>query len=770
MAVVALGWLLIADQPAQAQREPTLTTEEKVRRVLDAATALDEQAQRAKSVAQSRAKWLEAARLLDDFLADHEALPAASSLRFQAAVYLWARARALLDRVDLLAATDPERIEVAGGLDDVIGRLRRIIPPPPGAGDPLARNIRFRLAQALADRARLYTETDAARIQTEKEAQGLLDRSLTASRLQVFARLLHAELANRLGEFGPAQIEIEELAKLKEPSPVVPLTDARITALAGRGQFTEANQIADASAVAPDQKTLWKLRVALARRKQATVGRDREATEAAIFGAAQALKSGTSPEAARGLMELARGIDQPAAASPTEWWDLLADGQLLLRDPARAARLAARGVDQVAPGPGDRAASLRYKVGACWFQAANYPEAIAALSQVVDDATAPRSLRAKAGMLRVLSQGRALAEQRPGTSRADYLAALETQLRAFGDDPSSGEARWLLGKVRQLSGRREEAITLWAGITHGQPRWLEAQTTAADLAIGAIEDQWVNRDSQAIEPRVIAARKLIRAGLDQAIEGDEVVSLGSRLARLESIPGVGEPAEAVTLFDRLLRAPASADQHQQARLGRMVAFAEQNRFADAEIVARTEVRTATLDTILPAVRLLDQWATLTTGDLIRKRTGELMRILLGPWIDPPDRAPVSHRDEVILRYARALLLSGNTLAGKREIARWGGPTSQIDDPGLLRDLGDTYLRLEAYALAADAERLRAKSLAPATPGWFDARYQQALALYRSNQVKEARKIIDATSILHPDLGGGETRIKFERLSQKINTD
>ena len=54
--------------------------------------------------------------------------------------------------------------------------------------------------------------------------------------------------------------------------------------------------------------------------------------------------------------------------------------------------------------------------------------------------------------------------------------------------------------------------------------------------------------------------------------------------------------------------------------------------------------------------------------------------------------------------------------------------------------------------------------------WFEARYGLALAYYRSQRAREAAKLIDATAILHPDLGGGELRDKFLRLRQRIGPD
>jgi predicted Zn-dependent protease len=89
---------------------------------------------------------------------------------------------------------------------------------------------------------------------------------------------------------------------------------------------------------------------------------------------------------------------------------------------------------------------------------------------------------------------------------------------------------------------------------------------------------------------------------------------------------------------------------------------------------------------------------------------------------------------------------------------------------LLDELADAYLRLEAFPLAIDVYRLRTQQSRPGSPAWFQARYGQALAYYRAGKGQEARRLIDATAILHPELGGGELRSKFERLRQRLEQD
>ena len=527
----------VAARPAED--DTRLTPDERARRALDAANTLDIEAQQARSTDAARAAWLKAATLLDDSLKKDPGVATAAALRFQAAVYLWARARSRLDEVELLPATDPGRAEVATGLDDAAARLRAV--PVEKDEDQFAENVRFRLAQAIADRARLRPEGDPARAAAETEALGLVARPAGSPRLRPFARLLHAELATRLGQFGPAQVEIEAVEKLDPPAPPVAVAEAKLAALAGRGLFDEADRVVDRASAPAERKTLWRLRIALARRRALSAGRERDAVDAGAIALAGTARAADRPESRRALMELARAVDLPPSNSPPSSYDLLAEGQLLLLDPGRAARLALRGADLAGPVDPAGAAALRFKAGAAQFRAEDFDAADLSLGRVAADPKAPRPLRARSGMLRALALGRALAAKKPGATRAAYLEALEAQVRDFADAPASGEARWLLGKIRLAANRRDEAVALWAGVAPGQPRWIDAQAAAADVAIEAVEDQWINRDAAAARPRLEAARAMIRAALDRAREGDESVALGLRLARLETIPGLGRP-------------------------------------------------------------------------------------------------------------------------------------------------------------------------------------------------------------------------------------
>ena len=128
-------------------------------------------------------------------------------------------------------------------LDDAVKRLRAVNLRPLNAADPLAKNVRFRLAQAIADRARFEPENDPVRLASEREALGMLDASLNVTRLR-----LRPAVPGRAGQPPPAlrpgadgdRGGREDLA----PAPGRRVLEAKIAAMTGR-ELAEARSLVD---------------------------------------------------------------------------------------------------------------------------------------------------------------------------------------------------------------------------------------------------------------------------------------------------------------------------------------------------------------------------------------------------------------------------------------------------------------------------------------------------------------------------------------------
>jgi hypothetical protein len=146
-----------------------------------------------------------------------------------------------------------------------------------------------------------------------------------------------------------------------------------------------------------------------------------------------------------------------------------------------------------------------------------------------------------------------------------------------------------------------------------------------------------------------------------------------------------------------------------------------------------------------------------------------MRVLMARVRLRFDDLPATNRDEARLCEIRALLFSGSYDEARRMLGTWSIPAESLAGD-LLDDLADTYVRLDAFSMAVDVFRLRAQHCRPGSLPWFGARYGLALAYYRSGKLEEARRLVDATAILHPELGGGALRGKFEYLRQRLQHD
>src|SRR3954447_19327020 len=194
--------------------------ERRERLALEMAATLDRVGQASASAEERRKRWTEAIRLLDRFGGRNPRHPRAREFNFQAAVYLWARARSWQQQEELDPSDRRAHDEAIKDLDASLVRLRSILEGmPTGINELLSQNVRFRLAQALADRARFDPERSETRRAPEEEGLKALDRPIDESNLRGVAHLLRAELLGRLGRFDQAREAVKEASKGKSPPP-----------------------------------------------------------------------------------------------------------------------------------------------------------------------------------------------------------------------------------------------------------------------------------------------------------------------------------------------------------------------------------------------------------------------------------------------------------------------------------------------------------------------------------------------------------------------
>jgi hypothetical protein len=736
--------------------------------VLGMAGTLDRAAQSAPDDDQRQGHWSRAIELLDSFNTRNPGHPRTREFQLQAAVYRWAQGQSWRDLGDLNPADAKARQQAAAALDDAITRLRAIASGE--AGDVLADNLRFRLARALADRADLEPSDSASRRVREAEALELLKGPMMEPGLKGFAGLLKADLLRRADRPDEATAEVDAASKSDPAPPEREVLDVRIPLLTARQKFAEAVAVLKASHLEEPAKELGIVHVRLAELAALPAGADRFPVERELFDQIQTLRGRKAPESRVALSDLARsGIDPDPRHEP-EMWDILAEGFEVRGDAEKAGALEQRAAQCAeALGRPAAAAGFRLRGGGFLFQAGKYAEADALLTRVAAD---PRAgpLRAKASMLRGLARGRALAAGLPGITPAAYAQALQEQIRDFPREPATAEARWLLGSLLRASGERAKAEALWAAIAPESPRWLESRLAVADLRRTALESQLLFVDRHLLMPDYQRAQGELAANLKLARSETDEVELSLAEARLDLLPIVGQPQRALTRAERLLRMNLTAPQRYRTRLYALIAQAQLGRYVAAEREAQVHTSWAersAREAFLDAVRLLDLSAAASEMDLPQRRYGMVLRLLVQPSVqDDDEKWTADQRAELKLRLIRAFLFLGDDRGARGALRDWTGPPRSAGDD-LLRDLADAYNRLEAYELALDVQRLRARNLPAGSPSWFDARYGLALANFHAGRQKEAAQLIDATAILHPELGGGSIQKKFIKLRQRL---
>jgi hypothetical protein len=738
---------------------------------LETADTLDRAAQATSDAEIRRTRWSQAVELCDWFLKEFPDSPRQRQLRFRAGLYSWAMARSYTESWQLDPRDPRPRGLAVAALDQAIDRFRSI-GRLPEIDKILADNLRFRLAESLADRALWEPTGSDQRTSRESEALALLAQPPAEPELAGYWHLLKADLLLRAGKPGLAEPELSAATKAKPPPPETEVLEVRVPLFLAQQQFAESVKVIDGSHLPAPQKNLWTLRIRLAERAGRSDPKERFAAESELFRIVKELCQTNGSESRLALLELAKAGVTPDPKEPPEAWESLATAYATAGDLARAGSLMLEAAAKAkALGRSALAGSFRLRAGAFYFQAGRFADVDTVL-EPLESGPAAGKLGAQAGMLRCLALERALAAGLPGISIETYTRALDRQIRDFPSEPATQEARWLRGQIAQAANRAREARALWSAIPSGSPRWLDSRLAIAALDRDELEAAQINPDRDRLRALFEHSDRFLQESQNQAQSDPDLAAILLASARLELTPLVGKADSARERCERVLQLALASSLHYQARLTRIAALVELARYVAAEREAQSHYTSwrvpAQWDTLIDAIRLLDQHAASADTDLKQRRYGLVLRLLILPFLNDKDNAPPNDRNELAMRWTRALLFAGDDLDARRSLSNWGGVPSTKSDR-MLRDLGDTYRRLEMYPLDIDVERLRMKNNPTGSLLWFDARYALAVAYFRSGKLREAAQLIDSAEILHPDLGGGVLREKFIHLRQRLGS-
>lgn len=711
-----------------------------------------------------RKLWLEAAEALELFNEAHPGHQDGTMFTLQANVYRWAVGGSLAEETEFNPAL---AAEAQAAQSDVVARFEKLyLDTSTSERVIVLQSIRYRYAQSLFDRSKLDAKGSEASLAKVRKAADILDWTFTAASLKAYVELLRAQIFLTLGKIDEARAAYDRgVAEPIKPDANALLSVRTRILVAGRN-YGEAISAIEASSLDPILKAAESVEIRLAQRTLMEEGSNRTKVDADAIARAAPLRTSPRLEARRAILEIAKTITELSPKESPEAYDLVSDGNLRLGETDKAIALVVKGAERaVELDRKSKAAELWSRAGAIAFQAGRWDQADLYFGKVLNDPDAG-TFRPRAGLLRAMSRGRALANRAPGATLAGYTDALTQQIKNFPEDPTASEARWLLGKER-LANHPDEAYALWAAIPPEHPRWIEGRLAEADARQELLEVARAGGDRSLMRRATDEAKRSLAESATRAVEDDQRLEIDLRLARLLLTPGTGQAEAARSIAERWLKSSTKANQREAARRILVVALAEIGRLVDAEREARElVVNPVDITELLVPVRMLDQIAIDAETEVARRRIGLILKRFTDFLIEKIAQFTPAQQVDLQLRHARALVLSGNSNAARNLLSSVSAQAKTFSD-AQLRDLADAYIRLDAHDLAADVHRLRTRQTTTGSLIWFESRYGMALCYYRSGKNKQARQLIDATALLHPELGGPEMKDKFERLRQKL---
>jgi hypothetical protein len=748
-------------------QDPARSVRERAVALLELAATLDRAARSAADPRAQRAAWERAELLLAEFNQAQAAPdPERSLIRLQQGVAAWAQARAELAEHER-NVPDPRAASrsIPQSLDRAITRLSGWIAPYP----EIEANRVYRLARARFDRAGRAPDALLRSIDLQA-AQRLLLTFPPSPALDGHAALLASEIARELGQWEAAQRNLVRAEQAAQPPRPIERLEARFALLLARSQLEPAEQLINQADLPEADRRLKLLEICLARlARPAGNDADRVACQKEAIRLAESLESSTPELLPRLSARVVHAIEEPADPQDASIWMWLLRARHRLGQLDRAAAIALRAITALEPDHQvtETSAPVRLEAARAALDAGR-PETvldlIAPLLKVPPPG--PTDAVAQACWLHVLARSRMLDRERTPQARDAYLHALEAQIDRFPDQPRTHQARVILAQERLREDRPDQALALWSAIPAAAPEWFEAQIARFDYEYDVILSRLEQLQTEPARVQWRDTLNWVDRTRVQALPGS---GSATRLALagfwLNLMPTLGDIASARRLLDSLpapRRASAELPAIEAARIALTIASGD---FLAAERSFPAWLRAASVDQAYPLARWLAGWLRLTASDRVRQRAGPVLLALAEHY---PDRAwpstfPVSQAfsfrmiglsasgdHAAVLKTWKAWQATGQLTPADRMRA-----ASVLLSQGSANDAHDAYLALE-------------RAVTPGSEAWYLARLGRLRSLVRSGRDQDAGRLIEATRLLHPELGGPAFRAQFQDLERGLN--
>jgi hypothetical protein len=502
---------------------------------------------------------------------------------------------------------------------------------------------------------------------------------------------------------------------------------------------------------------LLTLRARLAKRKNAATPSD----DAKLRDLLNRIATRENADRLRALRDLALAVDQPADPLDSDLWIDLVNGNRAIGRNARAADLAQSAAIAIENKSPSQAAELKLTAAAILIETGDYPRALEILKTVLStNPSAPQPTAERAWLLKIHALS---ANAKNNQDDQLYIVALRTFLSLHPLSSRASEIRSNLAQALHNAANSDEARALWLEIPTSAPQWLDAR-----LAVAAIDrDALRNAILDDLPPPRIQAR--LNLALAQVSDAAKRAPASDRpwfrIAewQLDLLHHPQTSAAAVLEnLHQLIALPLQAPLRAEAERIEIEALIAAERFPEAERAADRWIKSANPHSLDALVRDLGLAAHRASSDRIHHGIGPILLAStqkLAAIAQPGSAAARNAQFESI----RALALSGDSTRAKIQLEQLLQSTS-LDAFDSLRaaqlslDLGMTDQSLNRF-------RELARNSPPASQAWFQARLGMAQSLAAKAQTAEAKKLVEATALLYPDLGGEPLRSRFKRLAK-----
>jgi tetratricopeptide (TPR) repeat protein len=348
-----------------------------------------------------------------------------------------------------------------------------------------------------------------------------------------------------------------------------------------------------------------------------------------------------------------------------------------------------------------------------------------------------------------------------------YERSLEQHLNAFGADETALEVRWLLGSLRMSQRRWMDAIELFRGIPSQHREFLPARDQIRLAYESSLQELWQrNQPADQVQADALQFLKRVLADRRNQWKASDV-PFALSLARIELAPRVGRFAEAEELLSQVLFGQVASDaERAEARRLIVAALVGQDKFDEARQMIETEF-VGLPQELFSVVQAMEETAAFSS-ELRRRQFGKLQLVATERLVRGSEQLTAEQILQAEIHLALAYVNAGESARADELFAKLRDRVA--NDPRVLEAQAECFMQLGRYSQARDLWRQLLGLLRENSPAWYRAKYNLALACFKLGDTPQALKIILVTEQLHPELGGPDSKAKFDELKAKCRAN